>query len=284
MPIELPPHKPTPQEAIVEVVSIKQYPFKLTNSQRLLAQNKSDDEIDFSDNVVNNPLEQGIQDSGTLPKSEEINNTEAMPLNIPALSGQAQSEFNSRAIWGPIQAGLVHDPKHTFADIFSNNVGDLSKKEFKQLKDVLDFILSTPNCRKRFVELTQISEEDLDHASKNLDRNKFVFTKLVKLAISTSTQRRVSTQIGGLLQFIEETSELNGSVIPEDYKFKLIRGIPETAEVSWASVLDKCTVNPQECKAKYLPLMDMNKDGVLDQTDVALANNSIQLLKSRMSN
>ncbi|MDX1920719.1 MAG: hypothetical protein SFU25_08320 [Candidatus Caenarcaniphilales bacterium] len=273
MPIPLPPSELPPGIAIYEVIPIKKYPFKLSDSSRLISQN-------LEPNLNTAPLE-ALPAQQTQPEStQEIPQT--FPAGIPSLNGQAQSEFNSRAIWGPIQAGLVHDPKQTFGNLFSDNVGNLSKSEFKQLKKVLDFIVSNPSSRQRFVELTQISEEDLDYARENLDRSKFVFTKLLKLAITTSTQRRVSTQIGGLMQFIEETKELNGTVISEEYKFKLIRGIPETAELAWSTILDKCSANLQECKARYVPLMDMNGDGNLDATDVALANASIQQLKARM--
>jgi hypothetical protein len=221
--------------------------------------------------------QKGVAQSFSEPLKQDV----AIPEETVSITGGIAQELTSKAMWGPVQAGLINDPKHTFAEIFYENVKALNKSEFRQLKGALDYIFSNPVSRKRFMELTEISEQDIEYARQNLDRSQFVFCKLMKLALSTSTQRRVSKQVGGLIQFIEETEQVNGALFNESFKFKILRGIPQQSELAWQRLQQQCGPGAQNCTSAYSQLVDLNNDGKLDTLDFELASKSLESFKSK---
>ncbi|HEY9886490.1 MAG TPA: hypothetical protein V6C96_04440, partial [Vampirovibrionales bacterium] len=194
--------------------------------------------------------------------------------------------FNSQAIWGPIEARLIPETKRTVGKLFSRNIGDLSKSEYEQMRFFIEYVLSHEDSKQRIFELTGFEDKDIAFAEKYFRRyeHKFLFSKLVGFALATSSNGKVSRQIGGLFHFAFETESLNGQEITDEYKYKFLKGFPEIIEPLWLSLLEECKLNPESCKDANLAKLDLDNDAEITQNDVDIALESINWLRSYPNN
>lgn len=203
------------------------------------------------------------------------------------LSGQAsiQSEpiFNPQAVWGPVKARLIPDTKRTLARVFSNNISNLSETEYNQLRSLIEYIATNPQSKARVFELTGFNDSDLEMAEKYFSKYKGrkFFAKLVNIALSTSSNGKVSQQIGGLLQFIFETGQVNGLAVGDEYKYKLMAGIPSLSNDIWTKVSSDCQSGGELCTDKYKEFLDLKADGKIDNQDVEAATSSLKWLQEQ---
>ncbi|MDJ0625345.1 MAG: hypothetical protein QNJ31_03140 [Candidatus Caenarcaniphilales bacterium] len=208
---------------------------------------------------------------------------------IPSLTASIESDlkqnFTAQAIWGPVEARLIPETKRTLSKVISNNIADLTEQEYLHVRELLIYVLSNPESKQRVFELTGFEEKDIAFAEKYFRKfkRKFFFTKLVEIALATSSNGNVSKQIGGLIQFIFETAELNNERIPDQYKFKFIRGIPELIQPIWNEIAEDCALNPTRCTQNYTPFMDLNQDQKIDEKDVKIAIDSMNWLMGNVN-
>lgn len=209
------------------------------------------------------------------------------PIETPLinLSGEAniKSEpvFNPQAVWGPVKARLIPDTKRTLARIFSNNISNLSETEYNQLRSLIEYIATNPQSKARVFELTGFNDNDLALAEKYFGKYKGrkLFSKLVNIALSTSSDGKVSQQIGGLLQFIFETGEVAGLAVGDEYKYKLMAGIPSLTTDIWNKASADCSSGGEVCSDKYKQFLDLTSDSKIDNQDIEVAKSSLAWLQ-----
>jgi hypothetical protein len=221
------------------------------------------------------------------PLKSSLPEAPAQTDGTPALKGQAEvaqvKDFNPKAIWGPVSGRMIPETKKTLAKIMSSNIRDLSEDEYAQFRYLIEYILTNPASRDRVFELTGFQEKDLLFAEKYFRRydGRRLFSKLVEIALATSSNGNVSRQVGGMLQFMFETEEINGEKVPDGYKYKFMRGIPNLEESIWTQVGQDCQNGGGLCTDANKAFLDLNDDGKVDAGDVEIGLKSIQWLKSQ---
>lgn len=225
----------------------------------------------------------GISPSNAQDETTQQNNTN----EIVSLNGNAnfdfESIFNPKTLWGPVGARLIPNTKHTLAKVFSRNISDLSEGEYNQLRYLIEYIATNPASKARVFELTGFNDKDLAFAQKYFQKyeSRFMFSKLVKFALDVSSDGRVSKQIGGILQFIFETDAINGQQVADEYKYKLLRGIPNLVEPIWEQASNDCNSQVGLCSDQYKDFLDLNADNKIDKSDIELAKSSLQWIKDK---
>ena len=196
---------------------------------------------------------------------------------------QLDKEFNPQAIWGPIASRLIPDTKHTLAKVVSRNISNMSKSEYEKMREFMEYIATHPESKARVFELTGFNDRDLEFAEpyfKKYNTRKF-FSKLVEIALSTSSHGKVSKQVSGLVQFIFETQEINGQPVSDEFKFLFLRGLPNLAESGWQQFATDCQNKNGVCTSEYKAFLDLNEDKALNDQDLQLAQSSLNWLKAK---
>lgn len=205
------------------------------------------------------------------------------------LSGNAEIDFdaqvfNAKAVWGPISGRLIPSTKKTLSEVMSQNIADLSRDEYEQLRYLIEYIATHPESKARVFELTGFNDNDLAFAEKYFRRysSRKMFSKLVEFALKTSSNGKVSKQIGGLAQFIFETGEINGEKVPNEFKFKLLRGIPQLLFPIWQQASIDCPAQTGICTSEAKAFLDLNADNQVDDSDIKIAYSSLDWLNSQI--
>jgi hypothetical protein len=205
-----------------------------------------------------------------------------------ALSGSASYDvdkvFNAKVLWGPIGARLVPSTKKTFSKLLSRNIADLSEAEYEQLRYLIEYIATNPASKQRVFDLTGFNDGDLAFAEKYFRKyeSRGLFSKLVEFALATSSNGKVSKQVSGIVQFVFETGEINGNKVADDFKYKLLRGIPDLVQPIWQQVSTDCQSGSGLCSPENQTFLDLNVDNKVDSTDLETANSSFEWLKSKI--
>lgn len=189
--------------------------------------------------------------------------------------------FSDKAIWGPIQLRMLPNTKSLLSQVISKTIKNLSRQEYDELRRVIEVIYHDETLKQRMFELTGFKQKDLDFARKYFlrYRTKFLFARVVRVALATSSNGKVSRQVGGLIQFIFELHEVDGKVIPLDLKVKLLGSLPFTINYPWEDIQDDCYMAGCTRFADERKL-DLNFDGDVNEHDVDIAMESIYFLKN----
>ncbi len=211
-----------------------------------------------------------------------------VPLqNNGALTGTANYSldaiFNPKAIWGPIGGRMLPSTKKSLSKVLSRNISDLSEAEYEDLRYLIEYIATNPQSKQRVFELTGFNDNDLAFAEKYFRRydSRRMFSKLVEFALATSSNGKVSKQVSGLVQFIFETGEINGRKVSHEYKYKLLRGIPELLSPVWAQVASDCNQQSGLCQSGNNVFLDLNEDRAVNSDDVKIALSSLDWLREQ---
>ncbi len=204
------------------------------------------------------------------------------------LEGNAELDFdkmfNAKAVWGPISGRLIPETKRTLSEIMSRNIANLSREDYEQLRYLIEYIATHPESKQRVFELTGFNDNDLAFAEKYFRKynSRKMFSKLVEFALKTSSNGKVSKQIGGLVQFIFETGQINGQNIADEYKFQLLRGFPELLSPIWEQAAAECPTQTRICQGENKTFLDLNADNKTDDSDFQTAFSSLEWLSSQI--
>ncbi len=234
--------------------------------------------------------EQEFEEVSPSKEDQEITEEEKVKIeeNIDAINVSVESslEFNPKAIWGPIKARLIPDTKHTFARIVSNNISNMSAKDYRYAHDLTEYLMENEEARERVFELTGFNERDLKVARKYFDKygkGRFTASKATNFALKTSSHGKVSKQIGGLYQFLFELSEVNNQVIGDSLKFAMIKGTTVYLRNIWSELYADCNdEEPNMCTEKTKKFLDLNDDTIIDQIDIDIAMKSLDYTEKKI--
>ena len=219
---------------------------------------------------------------------EEYKNEGKSNSDITVIRGAVESEeeFNPKGVWGPIKARLIPDTKRTLAKLVSADVSQMSSREYRFCKDLAEYLMNNENSKQRVFELTGFDDKDLEVAHKyfkKYSKMKGVAAKGLKLALSTSSNGKVSKQIGGLTQFLFELSEVDGKPIPEELRYRLFHGLTPYLREIWQKLPEDClSEDPQMCKDKKKEYLDLDEDGDIDEKDAEIGLKSVDFVEEKI--
>lgn len=221
-------------------------------------------------------------------KYEEYKNGGKSDSDITVIRGTVESEeeFSPKGVWGPIKARLIPDTKRTLAKLVSADVSQMSSREYRFCKDLAEYLMNNENSKQRVFELTGFDDKDLEVAHKyfkKYSKMKGVAAKGLKLALSTSSNGKVSKQIGGLTQFLFELSEVDGKPIPEELRYRLFHGLTPYLREIWQKMPEDClSEDPQMCKDKKKEYLDLDQDGDIDEKDAEIGLKSVDFVEKKI--
>ncbi|MDX1918804.1 MAG: hypothetical protein SFT81_06680 [Candidatus Caenarcaniphilales bacterium] len=266
MPLDLPPN----------YISASAYVAYIKSDKQLMIVHA---EKDLHPRYLDELPTDNAQKSSDKPSEIEEESSDGIP--VLRTSVEDKSSFNSKAIWGPIKARMIPSSKKRLAVAVSDTIRGLSEAEYRNLRYYIEYMARNPASRERVFELTGFSEKDLLFAEKYFRRyeSRGLFAKLLEIALSTSSDGNVSRQIGGLVQFIFEVSEIEGKTVNENERYKLVRLMPPVVRPIWGDLASKCPEDKEICmRGSSTPYLDLNDDDIVNFEDIKIARSSLSLI------
>lgn len=202
----------------------------------------------------------------------------ALPAEQPPAI-EVNNAIKERAMYRVVQARQIIDTKKTISELMHKNLKHLSDDEYNRLREMVNYVYHSPKLKARLFELTGLEQKDMEFAKKYFVKykSKRLFARLIKTSIQTSSNGRVSRQIGGLIQFVMEIEEVNGRKVGMNYKVKLLAGLPAMVKANWNMLAINYKKNQSvnyifsDTHQNTLKLLDINEDGVYNKEDIDLA-------------